>query len=186
MTANPPSQGPALVRLSFHTSGTYDRLLKTGGSNKATIRFRSELQHEANAGIEKILPVLEPIKQRHPQLSYADLYTLAGAVSVEALGGPRIDWKGGRVDSIEPKDATPDGRLPDADKGRPVANVRHLRDIFGRMGFNDQEIVALSGAHNLGKCHYEDSGYEGEALACVASCSRPHAAHRHSQTEYQN
>ena len=29
------------------------------------------------------------------------------------------------------------------------------------MGFDDQEIVALSGAHNLGKCHYQDSGYDG-------------------------
>jgi catalase (peroxidase I) len=57
--------------------------------------------------------------------------------------------------------STPDGRLPDADKGSAVANVKHLRGIFGRMGFSDQEIVALSGAHNLGKCHYEDSGYEG-------------------------
>ncbi len=41
----------------------------------------------------------------------------------------------------------PDGRLPDAAKGPP-----HLRDIFYRMGFNDQEIVALSGAHALGRC----------------------------------
>ena len=41
----------------------------------------------------------------------------------------------------------PDGRLPDASKGPP-----HLRDIFYRMGFNDQEIVALSGAHALGRC----------------------------------
>ena len=40
----------------------------------------------------------------------------------------------------------PDGRLPDASKGPP-----HIRDIFYRMGFNDQEIVALSGAHALGR-----------------------------------
>jgi len=36
-----------------------------------------------------------------------------------------------------------------------------LRDIFYRMGFNDQEIVALSGAHALGRCHTDRSGYEG-------------------------
>ena len=39
---------------------------------------------------------------------------------------------------------TPDGRLPDASKG-----AQHLRDVFFRMGFNDQEIVALSGSHTL-------------------------------------
>ncbi len=113
-----------------------------------------------------MLPALEPLKRRHPEISYADLYTLAGAVSVEALGGPHIAWKGGRVDSVDPRDAAPDGRLPDADKdGRPGETrktMRHLREVFGRMGFSDQEIVALSGAHTLGKCHYEDSGYEGE------------------------
>jgi len=37
----------------------------------------------------------------------------------------------------------------------------HLRNIFYRMGFNDQEIVALSGAHNLGRCHGDRSGFEG-------------------------
>jgi catalase (peroxidase I) len=42
----------------------------------------------------------------------------------------------------------PNGRLPDASKG-----AQHLRDVFGRMGFNDREIVALSGGHTLGRCH---------------------------------
>ncbi len=49
-----------------------------------------------------------------------------------------------------------DGRLPDGDKGQD-----HLRYIFYKMGFNDQEIVALSGAHALGRCHTDRSGFEG-------------------------
>lgn len=154
--------GASLVRLSFHSSGTYDSMSKTGGSAKGTLRFKEEISHEANAGLEKVLPVLEPLKDKFPAVSYADLYTLVGAVSVEALGGPHIAWKGGRRDSVNPHDATPDGRLPDADKGSASKNLAHLRGVFARMGFNDQELVALSGAHNLGKCHYEDSGYEGE------------------------
>ena len=36
-----------------------------------------------------------------------------------------------------------------------------MRTIFNRMGFNDQEIVALSGAHALGRCHTTASGYDG-------------------------
>jgi cytochrome c peroxidase len=51
---------------------------------------------------------------------------------------------------------TPDGRLPDASQGN-----KHLRAIFNRMGFNDQEIVALSGAHALGRCHTDRSGFDG-------------------------
>jgi hypothetical protein len=97
--------GPSLVRLSFHSSGTYDMMSNSGGSARGTIRFKEELSHEANAGLEKILPVLEPIKRKHPGISYADLYTLAGAVSVEALGGPHITWHPGRVDAKDPKEA---------------------------------------------------------------------------------
>merc|ERR1712096_286036 len=36
-----------------------------------------------------------------------------------------------------------------------------VRDIFGKMGFQDQEIVALIGAHTVGRCHPEASGYDG-------------------------
>lgn len=79
------------------------------------------------------------------------------------MGGPTIGWKSGRVD--QPVEAvTPDGRLPNADSGPPLADptdAAHLRSIFNRMGFNDQEIVALSGAHALGRCHENASGYTG-------------------------
>jgi hypothetical protein len=53
----------------------------------------------------------------------------------------------------------PDGRLPNADMGSDVATAQHLRDIFYRMGFDDCEIVALSGAHAIGRCHEDASGY---------------------------
>lgn len=69
--------------------------------------------------------------------------------------GPDIPFRPGRVD----KDftaCTPDGRLPDAAQGQD-----HVRNIFYRMGFNDQEIVALVGAHALGRCHTDRSGYSG-------------------------
>jgi hypothetical protein len=65
------------------------------------------------------------------------------------MGGPTITWKSGRVDETDPISVTPDGRLPNADIGPPGADpsdADHLRTIFNRMGFNDQEIVALSGA----------------------------------------
>lgn len=72
------------------------------------------------------------------------------------MGGPTIPWSSGRVDAVDASAVTPDGRLPNADSGPPGADpsdAAHLRTIFNRMGFNDQEIVALSGAHALGRCH---------------------------------
>ena len=149
------------MRLAWHSSGTYDKMSKTGGSGGGTIRFKEELAHGANAGLDKAVAWLEPVHAAHPQVSYADLYTLAGAESVAAMGGPVVPWRSGRVDAMTPEAVTPDGRLPEADAGRPEATAAALRKTFGRMGFNDREIVALSGAHALGRCHAENSGYVG-------------------------
>ncbi|RUS13329.1 heme peroxidase, partial [Endogone sp. FLAS-F59071] len=71
-------------------------------------------------------------------------------------GGPTIPWRPGRVDKASSQDCAPDGRLPDAALGQD-----HIRNIFYRMGFNDQEIVALAGAHALGRCHTDRSGFDG-------------------------
>jgi len=71
------------------------------------------------------------------------------------MQGPAIPWRPGRADR-DVSYCTPDGRLPDGSKEQS-----HLRAIFGRMGFNDQEIVALSGAHALGRCHTDRSGFDG-------------------------
>ncbi len=71
------------------------------------------------------------------------------------MGGPTVAWRPGRSDR-DAEWCTPDGRLPDDAKGQD-----HLRAIFGRMGFDDREIVALSGAHAVGRCHADRSGFEG-------------------------
>jgi hypothetical protein len=112
------------------------------------------------AGLKSARDFLEPIKAKYPGMSYADLWTLAGAHYVEKSGGPKINWRPGRTDSPNPTTVT-DGRLPNADCGAPSANVAHIRQVFGRMGFSDQEMVALIGAHALGRCHTDASGYTG-------------------------
>jgi len=156
-----PSHGPLFVRLAWHASGTYSKETKTGGSNGATMRFKPESNFGANAGLQIGRNLLEPIKKAHPEISYADLWTLAGAVAIEEMGGPVIGWRAGRVDKTDGSECPPDGRLPDADKGHPKITAQHVRDIFYRMGFNDREIVALVGAHALGRCHADRSGYSG-------------------------
>ena len=71
------------------------------------------------------------------------------------MQGPIVPYRPGRIDG-DVTACAPDGRLPDASQG-----ARHLRDIFHRMSFDDREIVALSGAHALGRCHTDRSGYSG-------------------------
>lgn len=150
------SFGPVLVRLAWHSAGTYDTVSRTGGSFGATMRFSPEKDWGANKGLDVARNLLDSIKKRHPEISYADLWTLAGVVAIEAMGGPTIPWRSGRSDFPDNKRTPPDGRLPDASKGQD-----HIRSIFYRMGFNDREIVALSGAHALGRCHPNRSGYDG-------------------------
>lgn len=163
--ANP---GPLWVRLAWHSSGTYCKHTCTGGSVGATMRFDPEVNWGANAGLKFAQDTLEPVKKKFPQVSYSDLWIFAGITAIEEMGGPKIKFTPGREDKKSGKECPvwegashKDGRLPGADMGSPDKTAAHLRYIFNRMGFNDQEIVALSGAHGLGACHTDRSGFWG-------------------------
>jgi len=119
-------------------------------------RFSPEKDDGANAGLGIERDVLQEVKRAHPELSYADIWTLAGAHAIEIAGGPPIDHRLGRTDASDGSSCPAIGRLPDASKG-----AEHLREVFYRMGFNDEDIVALSGAHTLGRCHKTRSGFDG-------------------------
>lgn len=143
---------PIMLRLAWHDAGTYDAQTKTGGPN-GSIRNEEEYTHGANSGLKIALELCEGVKAKHPKITYADLYQLAGVVAVEVTGGPDISFQPGRKDSnVCPRE----GRLPDAKK-----DFQHLRDVFYRMGLSDKDIVALSGGHTLGRAHPERSGFDG-------------------------
>ena len=146
---------PIMLRLAWHDAGTYSKWDGTGGPS-GSIRFVPEANHGANNGLAWARQTLEPIRRSHPGIGHADLYQLAGVVAVKVTGGPDVGFRPGRPDASLPVDCTPDGRLPAADKA-----IDHLRDVFYRMGFDDREIVALSGAHTLGRAHPDRSGFDG-------------------------
>ncbi|KAF0852534.1 mitochondrial cytochrome c peroxidase (Ccp1) [Andalucia godoyi] len=169
---------PTLLRLAWHASGTFSRSHNNGGSSGGRIRHSPERQWGANVGLSPVMDALEKIKAANPWISYSDLYTLAGVVAIAEMGGPKVTWRSGRLDvpkgtGIENGEVE-DGRLPNADVAskQPVPAyvpqdgwseemASHIRLIFNRMGFNDREIVALIGAHAVGRCHPNASGYEG-------------------------
>ncbi|KAK6144506.1 hypothetical protein DH2020_021326 [Rehmannia glutinosa] len=166
---------PIMLRLAWHSAGTFDRCSRTGGPF-GTMRFPAEQAHAANTGLDIALRLLEPIRVQYPILTHADFYQLAGVVAVEVTGGPEVPFHPGRPDSIclivlrvqllrkfadlksQDKEEPPvEGRLPNATEG-----TDHLRTVFTQqMGLTDQDIVALSGGHTLGRCHIERSGFEG-------------------------
>lgn len=120
------------------------------------MRYEAEGGDPANAGLQYGRAFLEPVKEKHPWITYSDLWTLAGVVAIKEMGGPEIPWRPGRTDLVDDSKVPPRGRLPDGAQG-----ADHLRHIFHRMGFNDQEIVTLSGGHNLGRTHADRSGFNG-------------------------
>ncbi|KAL6317284.1 hypothetical protein AAG906_030037 [Vitis piasezkii] len=150
---------PILVRLGWHDAGTYNKNIEEwplrGGAN-GSLRFEIELKHGANAGLVNAVKLLQPIKDKYSGVTYADLFQLASATAVEEAGGPKIPMKYGRVDASGPEQCPEEGRLPAAG---PPSPADHLRDVFYRMGLNDKEIVALSGAHTLGRSRPERSGW---------------------------
>lgn len=165
--------GPLFLRLAWHSAGTYCAATKTGGSNGATMRFKPEIDWGANAGLKLAQDMLEPVAKKFPNMSVSDLWIFAASVAIEEMGGNKVPFTPGRTDKAAPKfmggnpcpawtgATAKDGRLPSADMGDPRKTADHLRYIFNRMGFNDQEIVALSGAHGLGACHTDRSGFWG-------------------------
>lgn len=50
-------------------------------------RFSPEADHGANAGLGIARDLLEPVKKQFPWISYSDLWTLAGVVAIEEMGG---------------------------------------------------------------------------------------------------
>lgn len=97
----------------------------------------------------------DSVAAKFPWISYADLWIIGGIAAVQEMAGPKVPFRPGRSDK-DFNSCTPDGRLPDASQGSD-----HIRNVFYRMGFNDQEIVALLGAHAVGRCHIKNSGFDG-------------------------
>lgn len=160
---------PIIVRLAWHDCGTYDKNVKEwpqrGGAN-GSIRFYPETQHGANAGLIDALNLLKDIVDRHEGVSHADLFQLASVTAIEMAGGPSIPLRLGRRDTATPEDCAPEGRLPAAAGPFPDAAPtpgQHLKNVFYRMGLGDKEIVALSGAHTLGRVNPARSGFGKES-----------------------
>jgi Peroxidase len=89
---------PFFVRLAWHDSGTFDVSLKDeqwpkAGGAIGSIRFEPEIKHGANNGLSGAIALLEPVKEKFPEMSYADIFQMASARSIELASGPKIDMK---------------------------------------------------------------------------------------------
>jgi L-ascorbate peroxidase len=143
---------PLFLRLAFHDAMTYDHSTVTGGAN-GSIRVERERNHAGNEYLDKALELLEPLKNKHRNLTYADLFQLAGIAAISSAGGPFISFTPGRRDS---RVCPPQGRLPSLGTGASQS-IADLKKCFSRMGMSTQQMVALMGAHYVGRWWQADA-----------------------------
>ncbi|TCH97435.1 catalase/peroxidase HPI [Roseococcus sp. SYP-B2431] len=176
--------GPQMVRMAWHSAGTYRLADGRGGGGRGQQRFAPLNSWPDNVNIDKSRRLLWPIKQKYgQQISWADLFILAGNVALETMGFRTFGYGGGREDVWEPDldvnwgletawlqhrplddfgaplGATEMGLIyvnpegPGAN-GDPVSAAHFIRETFKRMAMNDEETVALiGGGHTFGKTH---------------------------------
>ncbi len=124
--------GPFMIRMAWHSAGTYRISDGRGGAGAGQQRFAPLNSWPDNGNLDKARRLLWPVKQKYGQkLSWADLIVLTGNVALESMGFETFGFAGGREDVWEPDEDVYWGPETEWLGDERYTGDRHLEEPLG-------------------------------------------------------
>src|SRR5512133_2065350 len=170
--------GGLMIRMAWHSAGTYRTSDGRGGGGTGNQRFAPLNSWPDNANLDKARRLLWPLKKKYGnKISWADLIILAGNCALESMGFKTFGFGGGRVDIWEPEEdiyrGMDDTWLGDSRHGEngklenPLAAVQMGLIYVNPEGPNGQPIPSES-AHDVRITFERMAMNDEETVALIA------------------
>jgi catalase-peroxidase len=169
--------GPLIIRMAWHSAGTYRISDGRGGGGRGEQRFAPLNSWPDNANLDKARRVLWPVKRKYGRkISWADLMIFAGNCALESMGFKTFGFGGGRADVWEPEEinwGTEDTWLGDErysgdrELANPFANVQ-MGLIYVNPEGPNRNPDPLAAAHDIRETFSRMAMNDEETVALIA------------------
>ncbi len=170
--------GPFMIRMAWHSAGTYRISDGRGGAGAGQQRFAPLNSWPDNGNLDKARRLLWPVKKKYGQsLSWADLMVLTGNVALESMGFETFGFAGGREDVWEPDEDVYWGPEKEWLGDERYTGERELEDPLGavQMGLiyvnpegPNGEPDPLAAAHDIRETFARMAMNDEETVALIA------------------